>query len=148
MSVDLVRLLQTMGGSLMAGSALTLREDYQQKTALVLGVLLMMAGEEGDRLVERLAQENAALRSLFGRAATALAGSALAERLTDAAAGRDASLRISSLQSENHRLRALLVEVHAFVEEDERPEARPLEAEIWSELARSNQRRSLTLAPL
>lgn len=148
MSVDLIRLLQTMGGSLMAGSAITVREDYQQKTALVLGVLLMIAGEEGDRLVDRLVEENVALRALFGRAAAALASSPLAERLTDAAAGADASLRVSSLQTENHRLRALLVELHAAVEEDPRPEARTLDAEIWQELARSNQRRSLTLAPL
>jgi hypothetical protein len=148
MSVDLIRLLQTMGGSLMAGSTLTLREDYQQKTGLVLGVLLMIASEESDRLVDRLVEENAALRDLFASARNVVEDRLLAERLGEAAAGEDASLRVSSLQPENHRLRALLVDLHARVEEDPSEEARALEDSIWAELARSSQRRTLVLAPL
>jgi hypothetical protein len=147
-SVDLVRLLQTMGGSLMAGSTLSPHEDYQQKTALVLGVLLMIAGEEGDRLVDRLVEENAALRALFARAGAVVPDAALGARLNEAAAGSDPSLRVSSLQPENHRLRALLIDLHARVEADPSPAARALEEEIWRELVRSNERRSLTLTPL
>ena len=137
MSVDLVRLLQTMGGSLMAGSTFSLREDYQQKTALVLGVLLMIAGEEGDRLVDRLVEENAALRALFARAGSVVPDAALGVRLNEAAASSDPSLRVSSLQPENHRLRALLIDLHTSVEEDPSPAARALEEEIWRELVRS-----------
>jgi hypothetical protein len=148
MSVDLIRLLQTMGGSLMAGSTLALREDYQQKTGLMLGVLLLIASEEGDRLADRLVEENAALRDLFARARQVVEDRPLAERLEEAAAGSNTSLRISSLQPENHRLRALLVDLHACVEEDPSAEARALEEAIWAELARSSQRRTLALAPL
>jgi hypothetical protein len=148
MSVDLIRLLQTMGGSLMSGTTLSLREDYQQKTGLVLGVLLMIASEEGDRLVDRLVEENAALRDLFARARTVVEDRPLAERLEEAAAREDGSLRVSSLQPENHRLRALLVDLHASVEEDPSEAARSLEDAIWAELARSSQRRTLALAPL
>lgn len=132
----------------MGGSALSLREDYQQKTGLMLGVLLLIASEEADRLVDRLVEENAALRDLFARARHVVEDRPLAERLEEAAAGADASLRVSSLQSENHRLRALLVDLHASVEEDPSTEARALEDAIWVELARSSQRRTLALAPI
>jgi hypothetical protein len=148
MSVDLVRLLQTMGGSLMAGTALSLREDYQQKTGLMLGVLLLIASEESDRIADRLVEENGALRELFRRAAAALPGSPLAERLAAAASGGGGSLRVSSLQPENHRLRALLIELHAHVEQGTSAAARSLDEEIWRELVRSNERRALTLSPL
>lgn len=150
MSVDLTRLLQTLGGSLMAGAVLPQREDYQQKTALMLGILLMMAGEEGDRLAARLVEENAAMRELFGRAASRFAEgeSDLGSRLLQAGTAGEGSLRISSLRAENDSLRSLLIDLHAAVEEQEGASARALEAEIWQELVRSNQRRTLMLSPL
>jgi hypothetical protein len=108
----------------------------------------MIASEEGDRLVDRLVEENGALRALFARAAPVVTDGALAERLTAAAASSDGSLRVSILQPENHRLRALLIDLHSAVEEDPSAAARALEEEIWAELARSNRRRALTLAPI
>lgn len=148
MSIDLTRLLQTLGGSLMSGAVLPQREDYQQKTALVLGLLLMIAGEEGDRLVSRLVEENAAMRRLFAQGGEVLRGTELSERLASASAGADPSLLVSDLRQENQALRALLIDLHSAVEQRGDPAAQALEAEIWAELVRSHQRRSLLLTPL
>ncbi len=147
--MDPIRLLQTLGASLAAGEALELTSDYDVKTALLAAACLGMAAEDLDRLVERLGEENAALRALLGRAAQRLGASAsLAERLRARAALPPVRPRISELRRENAELRTLLIELHAAVEEIEGGAARELEREIWAELRRSNERRRLASAPL
>ena len=59
----------------------------------------------------------------------------------------DASLRVPDLDAANLALRALLIELHAHVEELPGAEARRLEAAIWRELAASTERRKLSLSP-
>ena len=65
MSVDVRRMLETMGGSLMTGQVLTLEADYQQRTAFMLGTLLLFASQEWDAAAERLTDENRAMREIF-----------------------------------------------------------------------------------
>jgi hypothetical protein len=106
---------------------------------------LMILGDQLDAAAENLCEENAALRELFESAARGVGGE-LGERLSQAAAGSDESLRISTLQAGNAALRALLIELHAWVEEA--PETPPgLEDAIWAELLRSTERRRVALAP-
>lgn len=148
MSAEFRRVLDAMGTSLMAGTALILEHDYQQRSVFVLGMLLAMAAEQADGAVASLVEENAALRALFVDAAEQVDDSVLAERLRLAAAERDASLRLSLLSTANRGLRTLLIALHAHVEAEQGDEARALEARIWAELVAGNARRRLASSPM
>ena len=106
-----------------------------------------MVREETERAAARRVDENAALRALFARAAEQVADTELRRRLGAAAASRDPSLLLSELERANAELRALLIELHAHVEEQAAQWARALDAEIWRELVASTERRRLSLAP-
>ena len=71
----------------------------------------------------------------------------LSARLSQAAATGDASLLVSKLEIANGVLRGLLIELHAYVEELDSPEAKQIETAIWRELAASTERRKLSLGP-
>ncbi len=90
-------------------------------------------------------EENDALRTLFRDAAATVEAPGLAGRLGEAAASRDESVRISSLDAANDALRALLIELHAELEERDDAASRALCERIWSELVRSTERRRLSL---
>jgi hypothetical protein len=139
--------LQKLSLSLLLEVGPAIAVDYLQRGAGIAAIMLQMAAEEWDRAAARRAEENAALRVLFGDAAKDVADVGLAGRLREAAAGADGDLRVSALERSNQALRALLVELHAHVETLRSPEARRLEAAIWAELRRSTERRALPLAP-
>jgi hypothetical protein len=56
-------------------------------------------------------------------------------------------VRISDLNRSNDRLRRLLIELHAHLEEIDTETARRIETAIWEELRVSTERRALSLAP-
>ncbi len=147
MSVDVLRFVQTFGGSLVTGQAIALETDYQRSSALLLGVLLLMAGEDIDRLVERLVEENRVLRELLGEGADLLGAGEAAADLRALAAEIDAGLRITVLQAANDRLRRGLIRLHAAVEDLDGGPARAFEDRLWLELARSVERRRLVMSP-
>jgi hypothetical protein len=118
---------------------------YRQTGVGMLGALLIAVREEFDRAAARRVEENAALRALFARAASVITDAALAARLRDAAAARDASLLVPALDASNSALRELLIALHGHVESLATPAARELDAAIWRELAESTQRRKLSL---
>ena len=107
-----------------------------------------MVREEWDRAAARRVEENAALRALFARRGGVVAdtGSASAGSTQPRRAG-DASLLCRELERANDALRALLIELHAHVEEQRGPGARALDDAIWRELVASTERRRLSLAP-
>jgi hypothetical protein len=109
--------------------------------------LLTMVGVAAARAAARRVDENAAMRTLFGRAAAEVTDTELRRKLAEAAARRDPSLLLTELEATNAGLRALLIELHAYVEEQAAPWARAVEAEIWRELVASTERRRLSLAP-
>ena len=124
-----------------------IRSGYAQSSALVAGMVLQAASEEWDRAAARRVEENDALRALFRDARSTGENAALAERLDEAAAGADTDLHLSALDRSNDALRALLIELHAHVEELAGDAARDVESRIWSELRRSTERRALSVAP-
>jgi hypothetical protein len=63
----------------------------------------------------------------------------------EAAGSQEASLRISALDASNDALRQLAIELHAYVETQDAPAARRIEASLWRELAASTERRKLGL---
>jgi hypothetical protein len=109
-------------------------------------LLAFLLAQEADRLVDRLHRENQAVATLLGDATPLLADEALRARAGEAAAhGDPADLRVSTLQALNDRLRAVLVDVHAAIEETPGPGAAAMDARIWSELVESTSRRHVEL---
>ena len=145
MRPDPRRFLEVAAAHLMTQTAPALGEGYQQQSTLVLGLMLTAVSEELERAAARRVAENGALRRIFSEAAPLVADAALRERLEAAAKGRDASLAVSALERANAELRALLIDLHAHVEELDSPGARALDAAIWRELAESTERRRLAL---
>ena len=147
MKPDVPLALQKLAGSLLLEVAPAVGADYLQRNTGVSAIMLQMAAEEWERAASRRVEENEALRALFRDAAAAVADAQLGRRLADAAATRDADLRVSALEAANAALRALLVELHAHVETLAGPAARRVEDAIWAELRRSTERRAMALAP-
>jgi hypothetical protein len=116
--------------------------SYGQSNLAMMAMLLAASAEQWDGAAAWRAEENASIRRIFRTAAPVVAP-ALADRLRAAAAAPDPGLRISALNAENDALRALLIELHAAVEETEGAEARRVEQAIWSELAEGCRRRQL-----
>ena len=147
MSVDVRRMVETLGVSLMGGQVLELESDYQQRTGFTLGTLLLFAAQDWNESAHRLVEENAAFRRLFGRAAPAVTDAALAAELAAAGVAGDASLRLADLRAGNVELRRLIIALHEHVEEREDGQARELEQRVWAELVASTDRRQLQGAP-
>ncbi|MEN8182594.1 MAG: hypothetical protein ABFS46_08675 [Myxococcota bacterium] len=141
------QLLRVLAGTLLTDLAPGLSEDYEKRSAMVASMLLVAVAEEWDRSASRRAEENAALREIFAEAVPQLADAELRARIEEAAGARPSGLRISELESENARLRGLLIDLHAHVETLDTPESRALENAIWLELCRSTERRALSIAP-
>jgi hypothetical protein len=91
---------------------------YGQGSATLTGVLLLMVAQEFNRAADIRAKENAAMRALFADAVKAkVVDGALADRLSVARGEADADLNIATLDRKNAALKALLVELHAHVEQ-------------------------------
>jgi len=144
---DVGRLLEIIAGKLLLEIAPNVQPGYRQSSVGLTGMLLGMVREEFERAASRRVEENGALRALFARAAKAVADTDLRRRLETAAAGADASLLVSQLDAGNDALRGLLIELHAYVEQEDAPWARAVDAEIWRELVASTERRRFALAP-
>jgi hypothetical protein len=138
--------MQTLAISLMTEIGPQVQPEYQQKSLGMLAVLLLMGSEDVERAAARRVEENAELRRIFGEAAACVVDDALRARLEEAAVGTDGSLLISELERANGELRELLIALHERVEELDTAEAKRIEAEIWSELRTSTERRRVSTA--
>jgi hypothetical protein len=147
MKPEIPNVLEIIAGTLLFDVAPHVTPSYRQSSIGVTAMLLGMVREEWDRAAARRIEENAALRALFGAAVSAVADTDLRRRLEAAAVSSDSSFLVSELERENDALRALLIELHAQVEQETSAEAREIEAAIWRELAASTERRRLALAP-
>ena len=147
MKPDVGTVLEVVGGKLLVEIAPAVPAGYGRNSVALTGLLLGMVREEWERAAARRVDENTALRAIFARAAQDVTEPALRERLASAAAGSEASLLVSELDKANDALRALLIELHAHVEEQSAPWARALDDTIWRELVTSTERRRFALAP-
>jgi hypothetical protein len=139
--------LGLLAQSLVGELGLRMPEGYERESARFSGAILALAAEEWDRAAARRVEENAAMRAIFADAAPIVSERALARRLRAAAKQKGSGLRISELDRENDALRALLIELHARVEELDSEGAREIERRVWAELATSTRRRALSIAP-
>ena len=111
----------------------------------VFGLGLMVLGmiaQHYDRASAILVEEDEAIASLLKDASYVADDAALKERVRrELDAPRHANLRISALEQDNARLRALLIDVHSAIEATGTPEARDINERIWAELQESTRRR-------
>jgi len=138
-----IRFLGVAAGHLMVKTAGALGPGYEQSSVSVMGLMLTQLADEFERAAARRVEENRALRRLFAEAVDAVADDDLRDRLAAASRGDDPDLTVSALEQGNCELRALLIELHAHVEELDSQAARRVEAEIWRELIVSTERRKL-----
>ena len=142
MRPDAGRVLNGVAVALMTRVAPEIRTPFGQQLAGLSAVLLRVVATEFDRIADRLSVENAAVAAILSDAAAVLPDASLAVRAREAADAATApDLRVSTLQAINDRLRAILVEVHAAIEETPGEEARAMEERIWEELRESTRRR-------
>ena len=114
-----------------------------QRSALLLQVV---AGRI-DGAAQALFEENAALRSLFGRAYVLVRDEALKAQLARAQTSEGlADLSVPGLEAANAALRTVLISLHAHAESE--PALAGLEQEIWRELVASTERRRGALRPV
>ncbi len=147
MKPDVDRFIEVAAMYLIAQLPPALGSKYEQSNVTTLGALLAVLREEFDRASARRVDENRALRRLFAEAAPVVEDAGLRTRLEDAAASEDGSLLVSDLERGNAALRALLIDLHAHVEQLTTPAAKRIETAIWNELVTSTERRRLMMAP-
>ena len=108
-----------------------LDDAFAKEAARMAGSLIAIAGRAGEDAAAIRVEENDRMRSIFAEAAEVVSEEGLSARLREAAQSQDPGLRISQLDAETGRLRKLLVELHAWLEERGEPEARRLDQAIW-----------------
>lgn len=145
MKPDPTRFLEVVTGHLLLRTAAALGPGYEQSSLGVIAFALPAVAEEFERAAARRVDENRELRRIFGDATGVVTSGALREKLADAAWGEDESLHVSDLERSNSVLRALLIELHAHLEELDSESSRRLEGEIWRELVASTERRRLSI---
>ena len=116
-------------------------DPYVAPMARLSGMLLNICANGVDDAAELRAHENAAIRGILGEA-TALVDAPLAGQLQAAAGSADPGLKISTLDTENHRLRVLLVAAQSALEEIAIPAANALDQRIWQLLESIEAKRS------
>jgi hypothetical protein len=122
--------------------------SYATGDAKMLAVVLVLLAQDVDRAADRLASENAAMRSLFAGAATHPLDPALKTRLADLATTTDASLVISALEAAHDKLSGALIELHAAAESIEADWAEQMNVQIWQFLRSSADSRAVVLPSL
>jgi hypothetical protein len=146
MTPDTRLVVGDFAGRLMQVIAPGLNSQFLVGTASLMGASLGMMVEEWDRAADRLAEENAAIRALFAQASP-LAPGGLSARLADLAKSPDADLKVSTLQAGNNVLRAALIDLQAWSENQTGAAVAALNVAIWAELAQSTERRRFSATP-
>ena len=120
---------------------------YRQSDALIVALLLAGAAEEHERAADVRHAAVEGLRAVMARALEALPAGPLRETVAAAADTRPASLRISDLDACGDKLSAVLIGLHAYVEDGGEPWAREIERDIWAALRADCQRRAFVTSP-
>lgn len=135
----LARVAELLASELDAGAS----SSYGLQQLARASGLLHVVADEFDRAVAWRVEENRALRALFQDASGKVEDAGLSAQLADAAATQDNDLRVSGVEAQNRRLRALLVELQFHCEA--RPGLRELDDRIWIELRHGTERRKTPL---
>jgi hypothetical protein len=140
-----------MGGYVgtLFGSILPhLNSEYSMGDTGLMAMSFMMMAQEFDRAADIRLQENEDMRALFAHAADVVDNEKLSAALRAAGSGADTSLRIHALNAGNDELKAVLIELHAYVEASDAHWAPELEMRIWSVICAGAERRKLDFPKL
>ena len=148
MKPEVDQVLRAALSTLLTEVAPALADAYVRANVEVIAALLAAAAEEYDRAAHVRVEENRSLRRIFAQYGRSVPEAGLRERLAAAAVEEDPSLHVSDLNAGNDRLRALLIDLHALVENLDEEWARHANRAIWAELAASASRRALSVYPL
>lgn len=143
MKPDVPAVLETIATTLLTEIVPALPKEYDQKNLMLMTFALFAAKGEWDGAAAWRVEENTALRALFQRATAVVGDPDLAGRLREAADAPDSGLRISALDAENARLRALVIELQQHLETRADGAAADLAREVMVELARGVDRRRI-----
>jgi hypothetical protein len=111
---------------------------FRANVAAMGAAMLDMVADDWDGAAARLVRENRAFRLLVDRGVALHGG--------EPAGGDDEDLRISALTRENDRLRGLITDLMARLEEEASTASAELLDAIWQELARTVAERRITSA--
>ena len=110
---------------------------------------MVFVAQEADRAADTMSLEILEMRTLFAEAAQAPLPDGMRRRLRAMAdAPPPPNLTVSALQEAASPMKALLIEVHAALEDRPDEWARPLEARVWDVLKMGADRRQLYLPVL
>lgn len=148
MNPEVNEVMGILAGKLVVDVVPHIADEYVQKDVQLMSILLMAMAEEYDRAAEIRFLENEDFKAIFAEAAQHILDEPLHDRLTQAGAPEEASLRVSDLNASNKRLRALLVELHPIVENSSEDWARDLNQKVWKAIRASAERRAFSFFPL
>lgn len=140
MKPNSVELLQGVQGALMTYILPEVQSDYARTELMLVNVLLGIAANDVDGAAQGLVDDNAALRSLAGEAASVLESAQLAEAgglagdLAELASSGDASVRLSDLSAANDRLRDAIGRLGAALVDSDAQEHITLRAKVVERL--------------
>lgn len=140
MKPEIDQILNLSAMKIIGEFAPAMAAQYDQGMAQVVAGLMLMAAQEYDRAADIRVAENADMRALFGEMAPQVADAGLRGELEKAAATRDESFRVSTLNASNETLRRLLIGLHARMDETGADTRR-----IWDVLKAMAARRTLVL---
>jgi hypothetical protein len=141
MKPEVDQILEISAGQLMAGVVPLLPDSYSQGSTALLSFLMLFSAQEYERGAEIRATDNAEMRAAFGALAPIVGDADLKKKLEDAATSTVSSLLISKLNQSNAHLRALLIELHIYLESQDGDDVRAGEKRIWDVLKASAARR-------
>ncbi|MBI1330812.1 MAG: hypothetical protein GC166_13030 [Alphaproteobacteria bacterium] len=144
MKPEVDQILQFGAGHLMASIAPLLPPGYDQGTAALTGIVLLLSAQEYDRAADIRVKENAEIRALLGELAGTTNDAKLKADIEAAARSTDPSLAISVLNEGNYALRRLLIDLHTHFDSREDDAARASAKRIWQAMKIFAARRVLT----
>jgi hypothetical protein len=117
-------------------------DGYAREAVRMAQQLVQLVARGMDDAAERRVDENRAIRALLDQGAAICTEPELAERLAQAGSSADPGLKLSVLDAETARLRAILVELQEWLEADGTVTTQALSAHIWRQLRLFEQARA------
>lgn len=148
MKPEVDQVLRVVTAKLLGEVAPAVGDAYVQGQVEAIAALIAAAADEYDRAAHVRVEENRRLRKLFADTAPLVSDPALRATLSVAAETIETSFRIADLNALNDRLRALLIDLHAFVESCGEEWASRANRAIWAELRTAAAARAISFYPL
>ncbi|MCB2076898.1 MAG: hypothetical protein KDE55_04265 [Novosphingobium sp.] len=131
MKLTTATLLEGVAEALRDQVSPRLDDAFAKEAARMAQSLITIAARADDDAAAIRIEENARIRRILGAGVNVVARPELAMRFGLEAMSSDPGYRISELDTENGRLKALLIELHGAIEAQEGEAARDLDRAIW-----------------